>query len=67
MVQGKLLGELPRRSVQKNLKNVRLLGYNNHICYVSHTNAVFQSFRCQRVTLSVTTSSLERYSTICSE
>ena len=35
-----------RRSAQKHYYTVRLFRYNNHICYVSDINAVFQSFRC---------------------
>ena len=46
IVDGNIIGELARRSVQKYDKTVRLLRYNNHICYVSNINAVFQSFRC---------------------
>ena len=41
-----IVGELARRSVQKYLNTVRLLRYNNHICYVNNIKAVFQSFRC---------------------
>ena len=46
VVDGNIVGELARRSVQKYENNVRLLRYNNHICYVNNINAVFQSFRC---------------------
>ena len=46
IVDGNIIGELARRSVQKYDNTVRLLRYNNHICYVSNINAVFQSFRC---------------------
>ena len=38
---GKIIGELSRRSVQKYESTVRLLRYNNHICYVNNINAVF--------------------------
>ena len=41
-----IIRELARRSAQKKNNTVRLLRYNNHICYVSNINAVFQSFRC---------------------
>ena len=37
---------LARRSLKKYNYTVRLLRYNNHICYVSNINAVFQAFRC---------------------
>ena len=46
IVDGNIIGELARRSVQKYENTVRLLRYNNHICYVNNNNAVFQSFRC---------------------
>ena len=45
IVDGNIVGELARRSVQKNENTVRLLRYN-HICYVNNINAVFQSFCC---------------------
>ena len=46
VVDGNIVGELARRSVQKYENTVRLLRYNNHICYVDKINAVFQFFRC---------------------
>ena len=46
IVDGNIIGELARRSVQKYDNIVRLLRYKNHICYVSNINTVFQSFRC---------------------
>ena len=46
IVDGKVIGELARRSEQQYENTVRLLRYNNHISYVNNTNAVFQSFRC---------------------
>ena len=39
IVDGSLVGELARRSVQKHCNTARLLRYNNHICYVSNINA----------------------------
>ena len=45
-VDENVIGELARPSVQKYENTVRLLRYNNHICYVNNTNANFQSFRC---------------------
>ena len=47
-VDGNIVGELARRGVQKYENTVRLLRYNNHICYVNNINAVFQSFRCPK-------------------
>ena len=46
IVDGSIVGELARRSVQKYQNIVRLLKYNNHKWYVNNINAVFQSFRC---------------------
>ena len=42
-VDGELIGELCRRSIQKYEKSVKLLRYNNHICYVNNINAVHRS------------------------
>ena len=41
IVDGNIIGELARRSVQKQENTVRLLRYNNHICYVININTVF--------------------------
>ena len=46
IVDGNIVGELSRRSVQKYEITVRLLRYNNHICCVKNINAVFHSFGC---------------------
>ena len=46
VVDGNIVGELARRSVQKYKKTVRLLRYNNHMCYKNNIIAVFLSFRC---------------------
>ena len=43
---GNIIGEIARRSVEKYENTVRLLRYNNHICYVNNIIAVFQSFCC---------------------
>ena len=62
------IGELSRRSVQKYENTVRLLRYNNHICYVNNINAVFQSSRCPNCdTFFNKTFHLEQHSTTCSE
>ena len=67
-VDGNIIRELGRRSVQKYEKNVRLLRYNNHICYVNNINAVFQSFRCSNCdTFFNRTFNLEQHLTTCSE
>ena len=46
IVEGSLVGELARRSVQKHPSTVRLLRYNSHICYVANIHALFNVFRC---------------------
>ena len=67
-VDGNIVGELASRSVQKYENTVRLLRYNNHICYVSNLNAVFQAFRCPNCdTFFNKTFDLERHLTTCSE
>ena len=45
IVDGNFVGEIARRSVQNYENTVRLLRYNNHICYANNINEVFQSFR----------------------
>ena len=68
IVDGNIVGGLARRSVQKYENTVRLLRYNNHICYVSNNNAVFQAFRCPNCdTFLSKTFSWERHLTACSE
>ena len=68
IVVGNIVGELARRSVQKYENSVRLLRYNNHICYVNNINAVFQYFRCPICdTFFNKTFNLERHLTTCSE
>ena len=44
-VDGELIAELCRRSIQMYENSVKLLGYNNHICYVNSINALFKAFR----------------------
>ena len=68
IVDGNIIGELARRSVQKYENTVRLPRYNNHICYVNNINAVFQSFRCPNCdTFFDRTFNLERHLTTCNE
>ena len=65
---GNIIGELAKQSVQKYENTVRLLRSNNHICYVSNINAVFQYFRCPNCdTFFNRTFNLERHLTTCSE
>ena len=44
IVDGNIVGEIARPSVQKYENIVRLLRYNNHISYVNNINAVLQFF-----------------------
>ena len=68
IVNGNNIGELARRIVKKYENTVRLLRYNNHICYVNNNNAVFQSFGCPNCdTFFKRTFNLERHLTTCSE
>ena len=68
IVDGNIVGELARRSVQKYENTVRLLRNINHICYVNNINAVFQSFRCPNSdNFFNRTYNLERLLTTCSE
>ena len=67
-VNGNIVGELARRSVQKYENTVWLLRYNNHICYVNNDNALFQSLCCPICdTFSNKTFNLEQHLTTCSE
>ena len=46
LMDGAMVGELARRSIKKNEKNVQLIRYNSHICYVYNMNALFKVFLC---------------------
>ena len=73
-VDGNIVGELERRSLQKNENILRLLRYNNHICHIKNNNAVFQSFRSsnchiffkQNIHFGVTFNYMQRTSEKCS-
>ena len=68
IVDGNIVGELANRSLQKYEHTLRLLRYNNHICYVNSINANFQNFRCpQCENFFNRTFKLERHLTACSE
>ena len=61
-VDGELIGELCRRSFQKYENSVKLLRYNNHICYVKNINVLFKAFRCTTCdTFFSKTGNLERH------
>ena len=67
-VDGELIGELCRRSIQKHGKIVMLLRYNNHICYVNNINALFKAFRCTKCdTIFSKTGNLEQHLVTCSD
>ena len=67
-VDGELIGELCRRSIQKYENSVKLLRYNNHICYVNNINALFKAFRCTRCdTFFSKTGNMERHLVTCSD
>ena len=67
-MDGELIGELARRSIQKFEKSVELLRYNNHICYVNNINALFKAFRCTTCdTFFSKTGNLERHLVTCSD
>ena len=44
-VDGELIGKLAKRSIQRFEESVKLLRYNNHICYANNINALFKAFR----------------------
>ena len=67
-VDGELIGELARRSIQKYENSVKLLRYNNHICYVNNINALFKAFRCAKCdTFFSKTGKLEKHLDTCSD
>ena len=67
-VDGELIGELCRRSIQKYEKGVKLLRYNNYICHVNNINTLFNAFRCTTCdTFFSKTGNLERYLVTCSD
>ena len=46
LTDGAMVGELARPSIKKYEKNVQLIRYNSHICYVDDIHGLFKSFRC---------------------
>ena len=68
IVDGNIIGELARRTMQKNNNTVTLLRCNDHLCYVSNIIAVFQAFRCLNCdTFFSRAFNLDRNLTTCSE
>ena len=67
-VDGELIVELARRSIQKFEKSVKLLWFNNHMCYVDNINALFKAFRCTTCdTFFSKTGNRERHLVTCSD
>ena len=67
-VDGELIDELCRRSIQKYQKSAKPLRYNNHICYVDNINALFKDFRCKTCdTFFSRIGNLERHLFTCSD
>ena len=67
-VDGELIGELARKSIQTFEKSFKVLRYNNHICYVGDMKSFFKSFRCSTCdTIFSKTGILERHLITCSE
>ena len=46
LIDGAIVGELARRRIKKYEKNVQLMQYNGHICYVDNIYALFEASRC---------------------
>ena len=68
LIDGAMVAELSRRSIKKYEKNVQLIRYNRHICYVDNINALFKAFRCSTCdTYFQKTGNLERQLVRCSE
>ena len=68
LVDGAMCGEIARRRIKKYGKNVQLIWFNSHICYVDNTHALFKGFRCPTCdTYFEKTGSLERHMVRCSE
>ena len=68
LIDGAMVGELARRSIKKHEKNVQLIQYNSHFCYVDNINALFKAFRCSTCdTYFQKTGNLERHLVRCSE
>ena len=67
-VDGELIGELCRRSIQKYENSVKLLRHDNHICYVNNINALFKAFWCTTCdTFFSKTRNLEGHLVTCSD
>ena len=68
LFDGAMVGELARRSIKKYEKNVQLIRYKSHICYLDNIHALFKALRCPTCdTYFQKTGNLERHLVRCSE
>ena len=68
LIDGAMVGALARRSIKKYQKNVQLIRYKSHICWVDNINAIFKAFRCPSCDIFfLKTANLERHLVRCSE
>ena len=68
LIDGAMVGELARRSIKKYEKNVQLIQYNSHICYVDNNHTLFKAFHCSTCdTYFQKPGNLERQLVRCSE
>ena len=68
LIDGAMVVQHARRSIKKYEKNVQLIRYNSHICYVDNINALFKAFRCPTCdTYFPNTGNFERHLVRCSE
>ena len=67
-VDGELIVELCRRSIQKHENSVNLLRNNNHICYGNNINTLFKTFRCTTCDIFFSkTGNLEQHLVTCGD
>ena len=68
LTDGARVGELERRSIKNYEKNVQVIRYNSHVCYVDNIHVPFKAFRCPTCdTYFQKTGNLERHLLSCSE
>ena len=68
LIGSAMVGELARRSIKKYEKNVQLIRYNSHVCYVDDIHSLFKPFRCPTCdTFFQKTGNLDRHLVRCSE
>ena len=68
LIDGAMVGELARRSIRKYEKDVQLIRYNSHICYVDIMHALSDPLRCPTCDIYLQKpGNLERHLVRCSE